>query len=67
MLEVFTNHYATLAQILPVKTLSPHFISEGIISFEEEQIIQQTAVQSQAAIVILRKIGTSLQASSLLY
>ena len=62
MLEVFTNHYGKLQYILPVKNLSGHFISERIINFDEEQIIQQTVGQSQAASIVLRKIANSLQA-----
>ena len=61
MLEAFTNHYSKLQNILPVKNLSGHFISERIINFEEEQIIQ-TVGQSQAATIVLRKIANSLQA-----
>ena len=59
---MFINHYGKLQNILPVKNLSGHFISERVINFEEEQIIQQTVVQSQAASVVLRKIANSLQA-----
>ena len=62
MLEVFTNHYSKLQNILLVKNLSGHFVSERIISFEEEQIIQQTVGQSQAASIVLRKIANSLRA-----
>ena len=62
MLEVFTNHYSKLQNTLPVKNLSGRFVSERIISFEEEQIIQQTVGQSQAASIVLRKIANSLQA-----
>ena len=62
MLEVFTTHYSKLQNILPIKNLSGHFVSERIINFEEEQIIQQTVVQSQAASIVLRKIANSLKA-----
>lgn len=62
MLEVFTNHYGKLQKVLPTKTLSGYFVSERIISFEEEQIIQQTAGQTQAASLVLRKVASSLQA-----
>ena len=62
MLEVFTNHYSKLQNILLVKNLSGHFVSERIINFEEEQIIQQTVGQSQAASIVLSKIANSLQA-----
>ena len=59
---MFTNYYGKLQNILPVKSLSGHFISERIINFEEEQMIQQAIVQSQAASIVLRKIANSLQA-----
>ena len=62
MLEVFVNHYGKLQNILAVKSLSGHFISERLINFEEEQIIQQTVGQTQAASIVLRKIGYSLRA-----
>ena len=62
MLEVFTDHYSKLQNILPINNLSGHFVSERIITFEEEQVIQQTVVQSQAASIVLRKIANSLKA-----
>ena len=64
MLEVFTDHYSKLQNILPVKNLSSHLVSERIINFDEEQIIQQTVVHSQAAAIVLRKIANSLRAGS---
>ena len=62
MLEVFTDYYDKLRNILPVKNLSVHFISEQVINFEEEQVIQQTVEQTQAASTVLRKIAYSLRA-----
>ena len=62
MLEVLIDHYSKLQNILPVKNLSGHFISERIINFEEEQVIQQTVGQSQAATIVLRKVANSLRA-----
>ena len=64
MLQVFTNHYCKLQNVLPIKNLSGHFVSERIITFEEEQVIQQTVVQSQVASIFLRKIANSLKAGS---
>ena len=62
MLEVFTNHYSKLQNILPIKSLCGDLVCERIINFEEEQIIQQTVGQTQAASIVLRKIANSLQA-----
>ena len=62
MWEVFTNNYGKLQNILPVKNLCGHLVSERIINFEEEQIIQQTVGQTQAASIVLRKVANSLQA-----
>ena len=62
MLEVFTNHYGKLQNILPVKNLTGRFISERIIDFDEEEIIQKTVGQSQAATIVLKKIADSLRA-----
>ena len=61
-LEVFTKSYAKLVDILPIKRLMHHFIKDEIITFDEEDIIMQTAVRSEAAGIVLRKIGGSLKA-----
>lgn len=61
-MEIFTKHYRKLQIVVPVKSLCGHFVSERIINFEEEQIIQQTVTQSQAASIVLKKIRKSLQA-----
>ena len=59
---MFHNHYSKLQNILPVKKLSGCFVTERVINFEEEQIIQETVGQTQAASIVLRKIANSLQA-----
>ena len=59
---MFTDYYGRLQDILPVKKLSGHFISKRLINFEEEQIIQQSDRDSQAASTVLRKIAYSLRA-----
>ena len=59
---MFVNYYGKLQSILPVKSLSGHFVSEQIIQFDEEEIIQNTDGQTQAASIVLRKVGNSLQA-----
>ncbi|XP_065898021.1 uncharacterized protein [Dysidea avara] len=61
-LEVFRKHYSSLTSILPVKRLTSHFVSENVISFEEEDAILQTVEQSQAACKLLKNIRSSLEA-----
>ena len=61
-LEVFIKNYARLVDVLPIKSLTPHFIKDGVINFDEEETIMQTAGRSEAAGIILRKIGGSLKA-----
>jgi len=58
---VLTKHYASLINVLPIKHLSKYFVSEGIISFEDDETIQQTSGKSEAASLVLRKIATSLK------
>ena len=62
MLKVFPNHYSKLQNILSAKQLSSCFVTERVINFEEEQIIQETVGQTQAASIVVRKITNSLQA-----
>ena len=61
-LQVFTKHYAKLVEVLPIKSLSHHFVKDEIISFDEEEAILQTTTRSEAAGIVLRKIGHSLTA-----
>ena len=63
-LRVFTQNYAKLMDILPVKSLTPYFIKEKLINFDEEEIILQKASQPEAAGIVLRKIGHSLETNS---
>ena len=62
VLEVYTNYYSKLQNILPVKNISSHLVTERIINFKEEQEIQKTAVQSTAALIVLQKIASALEA-----
>ena len=62
MLKVFTNHYYKLQNILPINNLAGRFVSEQLIDFDEEQIIQHTIPHTKAASVVLGKIGNSLKA-----
>jgi len=61
-LELFTDYYGALSQVLPIKRLSAHFVSNRIITFEEDEEIQQVSVRSEAARIFLRKIAGSLKA-----
>ena len=51
-----------MVDVLPIKTLTHHFVKDEIISFDEEEMIIQTAGRSEAAGIVLRKIGGSLKA-----
>ena len=62
-LEVFTRNYARLVDVLPIKSLTHHFVKDELISFDEEEIILQTPSRSEAASMVLRKIGGSLKAN----
>ena len=58
---MFTKNYARLVDLLPIKSLTHHFVKNEIISFDDEEVILQTAGQSEAAGIVLRKIGVSLK------
>ena len=62
-LEIFTKNYARLVDVLPIKSLIHHFVKDEIISFDEEEVILQTPARSEAAGMVLRKIGGSLKAN----
>ncbi|XP_065895596.1 uncharacterized protein [Dysidea avara] len=61
-LEVFTKYYASLSSVLPIKSITSHFISAGVISFEDEEVIQQMSSSLARSTLVLRKIASSLQA-----
>ena len=62
-LAAFTKNYARLVDVLPVKSLTHHFIKDNVISLDELKIILQTPSRSEAAGMVLRKIGGSLKAN----
>lgn len=62
-LEVFRKNYARLVNVLPTKSLIHPFVTEKIINSDEEETILQAAGQSEAAGMVLRKIGHSLEAN----
>ena len=53
-----------MVDVLPIKSLTQYFVKNEIINFDEEEIIQQTVGRSEAARIVLRKIGGSLKACS---
>ena len=61
-LEVFTDYYSKLMSVLPIKTLTSHLVTKRIISFEEEEEIEQASLQSRSTRLVLKKIASSLQA-----
>ena len=61
-MQVFTKYYAKLVEVLPIKSLSHHFVKDEIITFDEEEDILQTTTHNEAASKVLRKIGHSLTA-----
>ena len=61
-LQVFTEYYAKLANILPIRSLTHYFVKDKVISSDEEKTILQKATQSEGARTLLRKIGGSLEA-----
>ena len=59
---MFNENFDRLVKVLPIKSLTPHFVKDEIISFDEEETIMQTIGRSEAARTVLRKIGSSLEA-----
>ena len=60
-LKVFTENYTELASVLPTESLTNHLVKESIINVEEQKEILQTIGQSGAAVIVLRKIRSSLE------
>ena len=61
-LKVFKASYAKLANVLPVKSLSHHLVSNEIITMEEEEEIASIPTSKEQASFVLRKIARSLEA-----
>ena len=51
-----------MASILPVKSLSHHLVSTGIITVDEEEEIMNITTSKEKASFVLRKIARSLEA-----
>lgn len=60
-LEVFTKYYDKFTNVLPIRNISSHFVSAGIMSFEDEEAIQQSTSSSTFS-QFLRNIARSLEA-----
>jgi len=58
-LEVLTKYYASLKSVLPIKSITRHLVSAGVISIEDDEVIQQMARPSQRFSLVLRKVAGS--------
>lgn len=59
-LEVFTEHYATLVEALPVKSLSAKFVTAKLITFSDQDEILKGDDDEERARRFLRHISTPL-------
>lgn len=59
---MFKASYCKLASVLPVKTVSHHLISTGIITVGEEEVIERISTSKERASYVLRKIAGLLEA-----
>ena len=60
-MEVFTKYYSSLTSVLPIKSITSHLISAEMISFEDEEVIQQMTRSSEGSFLVLKKIASSLK------
>ena len=60
--KVLKASYDKLASILPVKSLSHHLVSTGIITVDEEEEIMSITLSREKASFVVRKIARSLEA-----
>ena len=58
---MFKASYAKLANVLPVKSLSHHLVSNEIITIDEEEEIASIPTSKEKASFVLRKIARSLE------
>jgi len=59
--DILIKYYADLTNILFITDLSPEFVTEGIISIHEEEIIRITPTTREKAIKFLRVISSHLE------
>ena len=60
-LDVFTEHYATLTEALPVKSLIAKFVSAKIIKFSDQDEIMKGDTAEEKARIFLRHIAKPLE------
>ena len=60
-LDVFTDHFATLVDALPVKSLVAKFVSAKIITFSDLDEILKGETTDERGFRFLRHIGTHLE------
>jgi len=60
--EIIKASYDKLINVLPVKTLSHHLVSNEIITVDEEEEIASIPTSKEKASFVLRKIARSLEA-----
>ena len=60
-LDVFTDHYATLIETLPVKSLIAKFVSAKIINFSDQNEILKGDTDEEKARRFLRHIVSPLE------
>ena len=63
-LEVFTEHYATLVEALPVKSLAGKFVSENIIGFSDKEEILKGDTSDEKARRFLQHIVNPLKSGN---
>jgi len=59
---IFIKFYGKLASVLPVTTLSPHFVSKNLLNTAEIEALHAISTSVKRAVYVLRKISASLQA-----
>jgi len=60
--EIFIRFYGKLASVLPIATLSPHFVGKNLLNMAEAQELDAISTNVKQAVYVLRKISASLQA-----
>ena len=58
---MFTKYYAKLSEVVPFKEWSHHFVSAGIITNEDNRIIQNSVQPYEIASRVLDRIYQSLK------
>ena len=61
--NMLIKYYADLTSVLFITDLSPEFVSAGIISIHEEEIIRNTLTTREKGVKFLRIISSHLEIS----